>query len=95
MKGSPATIVSPDVSVWERVVEFERDLSPVAARALLQVRFSSREHERMRELLEKGRSGSLTAQEQEEMDVYEKLGCVLGILHSKARQALKKRTSSA
>ena len=95
MKAESSTIVRPDASIWERVVDFEHDLSPAAARALLQVTFSSRKQERMSELLDKGRSGTLTNAEEEEMDAYECLGCLLGILHSKARQALKKPAGHA
>jgi hypothetical protein len=73
--------------IWERVVDFERELSPAAARALLQVRFSTHKQERMSKLLDKARSGKLSTAEEEEMDPYERLGSLLGILHSKARQA--------
>jgi hypothetical protein len=81
---------SSKAAIWRRAVEFETKLSPTAARALLKIRFSPREHERMNELLKKARSDTLTPQEEEEVDTYERLGCLIGILHSKARQALKK-----
>ncbi len=87
--------MNPEVEIWERAVEFERKLSPTAARALLQIRLSSREHDRMAELLEKGRLGRLSAKEEKEMDIYERLGALLGIFHSKARQALNKRAAEA
>jgi hypothetical protein len=90
-----SSIASSDALIWKRAVEFERKLSPTAARALLQVRFSPSERERMSELLEKSRSGKLTAIEEEDLDTYERLGWLLGILHSKARQALKKRAAGA
>ncbi|HEV8060749.1 MAG TPA: hypothetical protein VGP68_12790 [Gemmataceae bacterium] len=67
----------------------------------LRLRFSCRrdlatsEHDRMAELLEKGRLGKLSAQEEKEMDTYERLGSLLGILHSKARQALNKRAADS
>jgi hypothetical protein len=82
-------------SIWERGIEFEKELSPAAARALLQIRFSSREHDHMSALLKKARARRLTASEEKEMDTYELIGSVLGILHSKARQVLKKRTAGA
>lgn len=90
MKVESTTLARRDAAIWERVVDFEHELSAAAARALLRVRFAAREHERMSELLDKGRSGTLTDEEEEEMDAYERLGCLLGILHSKARQTLKK-----
>jgi hypothetical protein len=49
----------------------------------------------MGELLEKGRLGKLSAKEEKDLDTYERLGSLLGILHSKARQALNKRTADA
>jgi hypothetical protein len=89
------SIASPEVALWRRVIDFERPLSPAAARALLQIRFSAREHDRMGALLEKARAGTLTAGEAEDLDAHERLGCLLGILHSKARQALKKHADRA
>jgi hypothetical protein len=84
-----------DAAIWERVIQFEGDLSPTAARALLKVRFSDKDQERMHTLSAKACTGTLTAQEEMESDTYERLGCLLDILHSKARHALKKRTVSA
>jgi hypothetical protein len=80
----------PDAAIWERVIQFEGDLPPTAARALLGLRFAQRDLDRMRELSAKARAGSLTTQEQEEIDTYERLGCLLDIVHSRARRALKK-----
>ncbi len=41
-------------------------------------------------LSSKARAGTLSAQEQTVLDTFERLSCLLDILHSKARQALKK-----
>ncbi len=90
-----STIADPKATIWERAVDFEKQLSPTAARALLQVRLASSEHERMSALLEKARTRKLTPDEEEQLDTYELLGSLLGILHSKARQALKKRAADA
>lgn len=75
-------------------IQFEGELSPAAARALLKFHFSSEDQERMHELSAKARAGTLTPQEQLQMDTYERLGCVLDILHSQARRALKKRPTA-
>jgi hypothetical protein len=75
-------------NVWERVMQFEGILSSAAARALLTVRFSQGDVDRMNELGKKARAGSLTPDEQIELDNYEHFGSVLDILHSKARGAL-------
>jgi len=81
--------------MWQRVVQFEGKLSPTAARALLKVRFSQGDVDRMNELSQKARAGTLSAEEQAELDNYERLGCLLGVLHSQARSRLKaQRTAS-
>jgi hypothetical protein len=82
-------------AIWQRVVEFQGELSPGAARALLKVQFSERDHARMDELSSKARAGNLSPQEQAELDTFERLGCLLSIFHSKARRALKKKTKRA
>jgi hypothetical protein len=92
---SASTMARPKAAIWERAVAFERELSPAAARALLQVRLASSEHERMSALLQKARRGELTPEEEEQLDTHELLGSLLAILHSKARQALKKRAVDA
>jgi hypothetical protein len=77
------------------VIQFEGNLSPGAARSLLKFSFSPRDHERMAELSAKARAGKLTSQEQVEIDTFERLGCVLDILHSQARRTLKKRKTAS
>src|SRR4051812_40969564 len=79
-----------DAAIWERVIQFDGPLSPAAARALLKLRFAPRDQERMQELSTKARGGTLLPRERVEIDTYERLGCLLDILHSKARVALKK-----
>jgi hypothetical protein len=86
---------SPETAIWERAIQFEGTLSPTAARALLKVRFSEKEHERMRELSAKARAGTLTAGEEREIDTYERLGCLLDILHSRARRVLNARKTAS
>jgi hypothetical protein len=92
---SSATTTTSDVAIWERVIQFEGELSPTAARALLKLHFSEHDRERMRSLSAKARAGTLTPDEVSVIDTYERLGCVLDILHSKARRVLEKhRTAS-
>lgn len=79
----------------EPLIQFQGQLSPVAARALLRFGFSEEDHIRMADLATKARAGSLSTAEQEELDIFERVGCVLDILHSRARQALKKRSQRA
>jgi len=49
----------------------------------------------MHELSAKARAGTLTAQEQIILDTFERLGCLLDIVHSKARLALKRKPKKA
>jgi hypothetical protein len=88
-------ISNPSAAIWQRVLEFDGQLSPSAARTLLKLRFSERDHALLDELSAKARAGSLTPDEQTRLDTFERLGCLLDMLHSKARQALKKKPKKA
>ena len=68
---------------------------PAAARALLKLRFSPQDQQRMGDLSSKARAGTLTSEEQADIDTYERLGCLLDILHSQARRALNKKGRTA
>jgi len=84
-----------DARIWERVIQFDEQLTPAAARALLKLQFSPRDRERMSVLAQKARAGTATAEDERLFDTYERLGCVLDILHSKSRVALKRRRATA
>jgi hypothetical protein len=86
-----AAMTDPSVSTWQRVIQFQGQLSASAARALLKLQFSEQDHALMDELSKKARAGTLTPPEQLQLDTFERLGCLLDIIHSKARQALKKK----
>ena len=81
-------------AIWQRVIELQGP-SPSAARALLRLQFSERDQALMKELSDKARAGTLSPEQQRELDTFERLGCLLDILHSKARVALKKRPKKA
>lgn len=78
-------------AIWERVLQLNEDPTPTAARALLKLQFSPDDVRRMHELSAKTRAGSLTGEEREEIDTFERLGCLLDILHSRARRVLNRR----
>jgi hypothetical protein len=82
-------------AIWQRVIQFEGELSPAAARALLKLHFSQRDHSLMDKLARKARAGTLTPEEQVLLDTFERLGCLLDIVHSEARRALKKKPKRA
>jgi hypothetical protein len=86
---------NPEAAIWERAIQFENGLSPTAARALLKLRFAQHDLEQMDALAAKARAGTLTPAEQVDLDTYERLGCFLDILHSKARGALKERRTAS
>lgn len=82
-----------ETAIFERIVlPREAGISQEAARFLLALGFSREDTERMHELAEKARQGSLTPDEQEAIDNYERVGHYLAILQSKARLALRDST---
>jgi hypothetical protein len=84
----------PGSAVWQRVVHLRDQLSPTAARALLKVGFDERDAKQLAELAAKARAGQLTKDEEREADAYERLGCLLDVIHSQARRVLKRRKAS-
>lgn len=68
------------------------DQSLATARALLKLQFSEDDKERMHELSAKARAGTLTSEELKEIEQYEQVSCTLDILHSKARQIIRRRS---
>lgn len=72
----------------------EPALSSAAAKGILTLGFNPADKERMHTLAAKARAGSLTTDEQAEVEAYSRVGSLLGILKSKARRALKRRTSN-
>ena len=80
-----------ETALWGRLLDpVETALSPEAARYLINLRFPQSDVNRMQELAEKAREGTLTLEEHIEMDNYERVGHVLSLMKSKARQSLKK-----
>jgi len=81
-------------SILSRVIDpDDANLSPEAARGLLSLRFKERDIQRMQELAEKARQGELASEERDEIDSYERIGSLLGLLQSKARRSLAKYIS--
>jgi hypothetical protein len=83
------------MDILSRVIRPEtNDLTIPAAQSLLKLDFEERDRDRMQGLARKARDGSLTPDEQADLDGYEVVGHLLGLLHSKARRAIRKRRSS-
>ena len=72
----------------------ERSLSPQVARAILNVGFDASYQERVHDLSEKARRGSLEPAEAAELDESIRVGDLLAILQSKARRVLRRSASS-
>ncbi len=64
-------------------------LSPDAARSILAFRFTQADRDRMNCLASKARNGSLSKEEDEELETYLRVGDLIAILQSKARQSLQ------
>jgi hypothetical protein len=77
-------------AVLEQFAELDvESISPEMARKLLQFHFDTAHHERVRLLSEKAQQGTLTPGEQDDLDEFIRVGTLLGILQSRARQVLK------
>lgn len=80
-----------EAALWGRLLDpVGVELSAEAARYILTMTFPQSDIERMQELAGKARAGTLTLDEHIELDNYERVGHVLSLMKSKARQALKK-----
>jgi hypothetical protein len=74
-----ARVVLPDAAT----------LTPVVAQSVLAMEFIEADRHRMNEFSAKAREGSLTEDDQRELDSYERVGHFLSLLKSKARRSLQ------
>ena len=83
-------------AIWSRIVKPERaNLTPEAARAILKLDFDPEDHRRVDELSAKAQKGTLTPEEQAELDEYIRVDLQLAVLRSKARLSLKRAKQSS
>jgi hypothetical protein len=86
---------TPEAAIWGRLIRPEApDFSPETARSLLALDFGPADRARMNDLAVKARKGTLTEAEDQELDGYIRVGHVLGLLHAKARRALRNGAST-
>jgi hypothetical protein len=86
------------ISTWDRGAEIlvrtikadEGNLPAEAARSILGFRLAETDRDRVNELAAIARAGTLSAEEREELDEYERITCLLELMQSKARLSLKK-----
>lgn len=79
-----------EAEVWLRILHPDEELTPSVARAILKLSFPKSDVSRMRELSAKARAGTLTPEEDAEMDGFERVASILSTLKSKARETLKR-----
>jgi hypothetical protein len=83
-----------DAEIFRRIFEPEKpNLSPAAAKSILQLDFRPEDRTRMDALAQKAHRGKLTKQEDQELETFLRVGHLLTIMQSKARQSLKKASS--
>lgn len=75
--------------------EDEAEISAEAAEGILSLHFSSADKNRMHELSKKARDGSITSDEQVEVEAYSRIGSLLGVLKSRARRTIKRATAES
>lgn len=71
-----ALAVQQESSIFERLL-----VSPDSALAVLSIHFSPVDQQRMRELMEKNNQGTITAEDQAEMEAFRQIGAFLAIVH--------------
>ncbi|MCE9531699.1 MAG: hypothetical protein K8T89_11340 [Planctomycetes bacterium] len=79
-----------EIAILGRVLGNGRGVSQALARHLLELRFSEEDNARINDLAARNQEGSLSRSEQDELRNFANAGCLLGILHAKARRALRK-----
>ena len=84
-----STTISHDSNILSRVIQpADGGLAAELSQAVLKISFSEADRARMAALSEKARLGTLIADEQAEIDSYDRIGTFLSLLKSKARTSL-------
>jgi hypothetical protein len=90
------TALASESEILEQVIEPDTPgMSPEAAQALLRFRFKNAAVERMNELAEKNRQGTIGPSERALLERYLRVGNFLNLIHAKARCALAEPPSPA
>jgi hypothetical protein len=85
-----------DLAILERlIVPRKPNLPPDVAHYLLGLRFSKSDQDRMHELAEKARHGTLTRSELDQIEVFERVNHLVSLLQSKARRSLRRATTAS
>jgi hypothetical protein len=82
-----------EAEIWNRTICPEiGDLSPIAAREFLRCHLSGADAERVRGLSDKANAGTLSAEEENELDFFLNVARALEFLKAKARLSLQDHT---
>jgi hypothetical protein len=81
--------IETEVDVWLRILYPGGKMTPQSARAVLNIKLSTQDKRRLRMLLQKGNAGTLSPEEEKELDGFERAGDMLAILQARARGVLK------
>jgi hypothetical protein len=80
-----------DAAVLARLIRpNDDDLPADEAKALLNIRFDSRELDRIHELVTKNQDDALTPAERADLESYLRVSSFVDLMHAKARRSLKK-----
>lgn len=82
-----------EADILARIIDPNENILPAdLARSILTFEFQPDDRDHMSALAEKARQGTLTEEEQIQIDCYERVGNFLSLLKSKARRSLKQLT---
>lgn len=88
----PSALDFSEAAIFSRLIEAEHaGLSPELASHILSLRLSAADEQRIDQLLPKAQNGTLTSDEQEELENLNHIADLLSLWHSKARRALKQQ----
>lgn len=83
-----------EAAIFSRVLEPDKpSLSADAALSILALDFAADDRDRMNVLSAKARAGTLTAEEDEELENFIRVGDLLAIMQSKARRSIQNGNS--
>jgi|SRR5579872_235170 len=88
---TPPSAATSEMAILGRVLSNGKDFTPALARHMLRLGFSAEDKARINDLAARNREGALSSKELEELHGFANAGCLLGILHAKARKVLKKQ----
>jgi hypothetical protein len=78
-----------EIAILGRILSNGKEFPPDLASHLLEQGFSDEDKQRINDLAKANQRGALSPSEQAELKGFADAGCLLGILHAKARRALK------